>query len=191
MRRVHTRSALAPDPGRGPLDDRPSRARRSSRCGPRRRSATDRIRARPLGDGRSRARSNAIGSRSRADRYRGPRLLDLWARDGLSSSLGTAAGIGRGSGARAILVWTGLAGRARSEAVCRRWPRRARDRPGASRPRADRSRGRKRRHCRGATMRARLPRRLWPETYGRKPLPRLVACQTSPSGGPATCGRGL
>ena len=40
---------------------------------------------------------------------------------------------------------TGLAGRARStsgrEAVCRRGPRRARDRPGASRPRAHRSRG--------------------------------------------------
>ena len=39
----------------------------------------------------------------------------------------------------------GLAGRARStsgrEAVCRRGPRRARDRPGASRPRAHRSRG--------------------------------------------------
>ena len=49
------------------------------------------------------------------------------------------------SGASGGRSQTGLAGRARStsgcEAVCRRGPRRARDRPGASRPRAHRSRG--------------------------------------------------
>ena len=133
-----TRPGVSSDPSGGYAGASHSRSDRRT---------TDRVpNGRPRGAPRpqsavaKRARSNAIGIRSpsrpvsRATPARPP---------GARRSVvqGTAAGIGRGSGARAILVWTGLAGRARSEAVCRRWPRRARDRPGASRPRADRSRG--------------------------------------------------